>query len=173
RQIRPAVRRTARRRCARSPDQRLWGVVLSPPTLLTREPSRSVVRYADGVVSRVTIPRSATLALLAGATVLSRLPFLTPRLAHWDAVNYALGLHDFNVSAHQPHPPGSPYYILLGRAVLALVRDDNVALSAISLAASVLAVLAAFALAKTLFSSMRAALIAALLLATQPIFWGY
>src|SRR5215210_8744581 len=52
---------------------------------------------------------------LAGLTLASRLPFLTPRLAHWDAVNYALGLHTFNVAAHQPHPPGSPYYILLGR----------------------------------------------------------
>jgi hypothetical protein len=106
-------------------------------------------------------------------TILTRLPFLTPRLAHWDAVNYALGLHDFNVAAHQPHPPGSPYYILLGRAVLAFSGDDNAALIAISLAASCLAVLAVFALASTLLSSTRAALIAALVLATQPIFWGY
>jgi len=67
------------------------------------------------------------LLLLAIATVLLRLPFLTPRLAHWDAVNYALGLHDFNVAAHQPHPPGSPYFILLGRAALALTGDDNTA----------------------------------------------
>src|SRR5437762_34484 len=68
------------------------------------------------------------LTLLAVATVLLRLPFLTPRLAHWDAVNYALGLHQFNVAAHQPHPPGSPYFIVLGRAALGLTGDDNAAL---------------------------------------------
>jgi Dolichyl-phosphate-mannose-protein mannosyltransferase len=97
---------------------------------------------------------------------------MTPRLAHWDAVNYALGLHNFNVAAHQPHPPGSPYYILLGRAVLAFVEDDNAALSAISVAASVLAVVAEFALGRVLFGK-GAGFLAAVLLATQPIFWAY
>ena len=78
---------------------------------------------------------------LACATVLSRLPLLAPRLAHWDAVNYALGLHDFNVAAHQPHPPGSPYFILLGRLALAVTADDNAALILVSLVASVGAVM--------------------------------
>ena len=123
-------------------------------------------------MSRVTIPRSATLALLAGATVLSRLPFLTPRLAHWDAVNYALGLHDFNVAAHQPHPPGSPYFILLGRAALAITGDDNSALILVSLIASAGAVIGEYALARMVFGT-RAALLSALVLMTQPVFWGY
>jgi hypothetical protein len=104
--------------------------------------------------------------------VLLRLPFLTPRLAHWDAVNYALGLHEFNVAAHQPHPPGSPYFVLLGRAVLASVSDDNSALLVISVAASAAAVVSEYVLARLLFGP-RAALFAALLLMTQPIFWGY
>ncbi len=118
-------------------------------------------------VSRV--PGWTTLALL---TLLTRLPLLTPRLAHWDAVNYALGLHDFNVAAHQPHPPGSPYYVLLGRAALVLTGDDNAALILLSLAASVGAVLAEYALARLLFNQ-RAGVLAAALLLTQPVFWGY
>ena len=101
-------------------------------------------------VSRV--PGWTTLALLTLGTLLTRLPLLTPRLAHWDAVNYALGLHDFNVAAHQPHPPGSPYYVLLGRAALVLTGDDNAALILLSLAASVGAVLAEYALARLLFN---------------------
>jgi 4-amino-4-deoxy-L-arabinose transferase-like glycosyltransferase len=104
--------------------------------------------------------------------VLSRLPFLTPRLAHWDAVNYALGLHDFNVAAHQPHPPGSPYFILLGRLALAVSADDNAALILVSLVASVGAVIGEYALARILFGR-RAALLSALVLMTQPAFWGY
>jgi 4-amino-4-deoxy-L-arabinose transferase-like glycosyltransferase len=110
--------------------------------------------------------------LLGVATLVTRLPLMTPRLAHWDSVNYALGLHDFNVAAHQPHPPGSPYYILLGRAVLAFVGDDNIALGSISVAASVLAVAVEFALGTTLFG-MRAGVVAAVALAAQPVFWGY
>jgi 4-amino-4-deoxy-L-arabinose transferase-like glycosyltransferase len=119
-----------------------------------------------------TLRAVVTLAVLAAATILLRLPFLTPRLAHWDAVNYALGLHDFNVAAHQPHPPGSPYFILLGRAVLALVGDDNSALILVALLGSVGAVLSEYVLVRLLFGP-RAAVVAALVLMTQPIFWGY
>src|SRR5260370_4085348 len=68
-------------------------------------------------VSRV--PGWITSALLTLGTLLLRLPLLTPRLAHWDAVNYAPGLHDFNLAAHPPHPPGSPYLFLLGPAARA------------------------------------------------------
>ena len=114
----------------------------------------------------------AAVALLAAATVLSRAPLFTPRLAHWDAVNYALGLHEFNVAAHQPHPPGSPYYIWLGRAALALLGDDNAALVSLSVAASAGAVLTAYALGRVLFGP-RTGLLAALILMTQPVFWGY
>src|SRR6266496_3318688 len=99
-------------------------------------------RTRPGALARqFVLPTSAILAFLAVATLLLRLPFLTPRLAHWDAVNYALGLHDFNIAAHQPHPPGSPYYIALGRAALAVTGDDNAALIVVSLGASVGAVL--------------------------------
>jgi 4-amino-4-deoxy-L-arabinose transferase-like glycosyltransferase len=105
-------------------------------------------------------------------TLASRLPLLAPRLAHWDAVNYALGLHAFDVAAHQPHPPGSPYFILLGRAALAILGDDNAALRLISVLASLAAVAAEYALARVLFGK-QAAVLAALLLLTQPVFWGY
>jgi len=121
---------------------------------------------------RVALPTWVLLALLAVATVVLRVPFLTPRLAHWDAVNYALGLHDFNVAAHQPHPPGSPYFILLGRGALALVGDDNAALQVVSVTASVGAVLGEYALARQLFGR-PAGLVAAVVLLTQPVFWGY
>jgi hypothetical protein len=112
------------------------------------------------------------LSSLALITVALRLPLLAPRLAHWDAVNYALGLHSFDVAAHQPHPPGSPYFILLGRAALLLVGDDNAALQLVSVVASAAAVLLQYTLARTLFGA-RAGWLAALLLLTQPVFWGY
>jgi hypothetical protein len=111
-------------------------------------------------------------AVLALATLVLRAPFLTPRLAHWDAVNYALGMHEFDVAAHQPHPPGSPFYVLLGRAALTLTGDDNAALILISLLASVGAVVAEYMLGRRLFG-VRGGVLAAVLLMTQPVFWGY
>jgi Dolichyl-phosphate-mannose-protein mannosyltransferase len=113
-----------------------------------------------------------TMATLVVATLAFRVPLLAPRLAHWDAVNYALGLHTFDVAAHQPHPPGSPYFILLGRAALALVGDDNAALQLVALVASVGAVVAEYSLGRLLYGRVAAAL-TALVLMTQPIFWGY
>src|SRR6267378_1237638 len=128
---------------------------------------RSRASVAEGLrATWVSVP------LLAVGTVALRLPFLTPRLAHWDAVNYALALHDFNVAAHQPHPPGSPYFVVLARAALVFTGDDNAALTAVSVLASVAAVLAEYALARLLFGR-KAGVLAAVVLMTQPVFWGY
>src|SRR4029077_18529115 len=120
---------------------------------------------------RLAVKLAIVLAL-AACTLVSRLPFLTPRLAHWDAVNYALGLPHFDIAAPQPHPPGSPYFILLGRAALALTGDDNAALIGISIVSSVGAVVGEYVLAAAIFGP-RPGLLAAVLLLTQPVFWGY
>jgi 4-amino-4-deoxy-L-arabinose transferase-like glycosyltransferase len=124
----------------------------------------------DGCAMRATT--LATCAVLGAATIGLRVPLLAPRLAHWDAVNYALGLHVFDVTAHQPHPPGSPFFILVGRATLALTGDDNAALQLISVLASAGAVVAEFALARSVFGR-PAAIVASVALMTQPVFWGY
>src|SRR3981189_3467627 len=113
----------------------------------------ATVRRSRATVAEGVSATWATLAILALGTVALRLPFLTPRLAHWDAVNYALGLHDFNVADHQPHPPGSPYYILLARAALAIPGDDNAALILVSLGASAGAVVGVYVLARLLFGA--------------------
>lgn len=48
--------------------------------------------------------------------------YLAPSLEDIDSTNFALGLSRFDVANHQPHPPGSPVYIALGRAALAVLR---------------------------------------------------
>ncbi len=55
----------------------------------------------------------AALALLFLA---AHLPFLPPTLEDIDSVNFALGVADFDVAKHQPHPPGYPVFIALGKA---------------------------------------------------------
>lgn len=58
------------------------------------------------------------IALLVG---LAHLPFVATTLEDIDSVNFALGLRDFDVAQHRPHPPGYPVYIGIGKAVAAVV----------------------------------------------------
>ena len=45
------------------------------------------------------------------------LPYLPASLEDLDSINFALGVRDFDVAHHQPHPPGYPVFILLAKAV--------------------------------------------------------
>ena len=113
----------------------------------------------------------------------AHLPFLAPSLEDYDSINFALGLRDFDPSRHQPHPPGSPVYILLGRALLAPIVAVAPALGATEAEAltlalwSALAGLVAIVAAASVFAacatprSARAPMWAAALLASAPLFW--
>jgi hypothetical protein len=131
-------------------------------------------RAEPGAISLSSLVASPAVAVvvLAVFTVLLRLPFRITVLDHWDSVQYALGLHDFNVSAHTPQPPGSPLYILLARALLGVAGDEHLAFVLISLGASAGAVGVVYLLGRRLFSP-GAGWIAALALLTQPAFWVY
>lgn len=60
------------------------------------------------------------LAALALIFALAHVPFLAPSLEDIDSVNFALGVRDFDVAAHRPHPPGYPVYIFLGKIATAI-----------------------------------------------------
>ena len=114
---------------------------------------------------------SLTLALLGLGTMLSRLPYLTPRINSHDAVNYALALGRYDVGLHQPHPPGYPLYVLMGRALLPLADDPAAALTWLSALTSGLAVCAVYLCGRRMWDR-AAGLTAALGLATSPMFWS-
>ncbi|MGE0862664.1 MAG: DUF2723 domain-containing protein [Vicinamibacterales bacterium] len=61
----------------------------------------------------MTAPRA--LAALALAFALAHVPFLAHSLEDIDSVNFALGVRDFDVAEHRPHPPGYPLYIAIGK----------------------------------------------------------
>src|SRR6185503_9921723 len=67
--------------------------------------------------------------VLSAAYLAAHLPSLAPSLEDIDSINFALGLRDFDPARHQPHPPGSPVYIALGRALLAVVSAIGSTLS--------------------------------------------
>lgn len=78
---------------------------------------------------------------IAAAYLAAHLPFLAPSLEDIDSINFALGLREFDPAKHQPHPPGYPVYIALGRALLALVSAVWSGLSRVDVEALTLSIL--------------------------------
>ncbi len=66
----------------------------------------------------MTAPRA--LAALAVIFALAHVPFLAHSLEDIDSVNFALGVRDFDVAEHRPHPPGYPLYIAIGKVSTAV-----------------------------------------------------
>jgi hypothetical protein len=112
-------------------------------------------------------------ALIAVAFLLLHLPFLPRSLEDLDSINFALGLRDFDVAAHQPHPPGYPLFIFVAKGVWLLVGSEAVALSLVGIVAGALAVFPLAAVFRTLMRDRREtlAVAAALMALTSPLFW--
>jgi hypothetical protein len=103
-------------------------------------------------------------------TVLSRLPFTSTYLYHLDSGNFALALKEYDLTLHQPHPPGYFLYVMLGRLLNLFIPDPNVSLVLASILFSALAVVVIYHLAKEMYDT-RIGTLAALLAVTSPNFW--
>jgi hypothetical protein len=100
----------------------------------------------------------------------SRLAFRSHDLYDLDSVNFALAIGRFDPRVHQPHPPGYFLYICMGRLLNFIVRDANLALVLLSIAASIASVILIYALALEWFGP-RAATFAGLLFLFSPLAW--
>jgi len=112
----------------------------------------------------------ALIALFVG----SHLWFLPRSLEDIDSINLALGVRDFDVARHQPHPPGYPVLIAVARALRPLVPGELQALSVASALAAGLALagmLRLFPFLNTGPESEPAAWTATVLAAACPLFW--
>jgi hypothetical protein len=125
---------------------------------------------------------------LAVIFTLAHLPFLAASLEDIDTVNFALGVRDFDVATHRPHPPGYPVYIFLGKIVTAGVSAgmdapqsalEARALSLLSLVAGIGAVFALYAVFRSLRRDAAAdegafdlvAFSATAITVSCPLFW--
>lgn len=119
---------------------------------------------------------------LVAIFVLGHLPFLAPTLEDIDSVNFALGLHDFDVAKHQPHPPGYPVFIFLARlarpVVSAVLPADaprtTIDAHALAVWGTLLGGLALLVLARffqALEQNERRAALATALTACAPLVW--
>jgi dolichyl-phosphate-mannose-protein mannosyltransferase len=117
---------------------------------------------------------------MAAIYLAAHLAFLAPSLEDIDSINFALGLRHYDVAQHQPHPPGYPVYIALGRTAKAAVqavapslgspRTESLSLAIWSPIAGAVALVAAYSIFSAL-STSSLALWATALLAACPLFW--
>lgn len=114
---------------------------------------------------RVILPLS-----LFVLTVITRIPFTSELLYHMDSVQFALALKNYNVTVHQPHPPGYFLYVMLGRLFNYFINDANAAFVSISIIFSGLTVIAVYYLGKIIFDH-KTGLLAAILALTSPNLW--
>src|SRR5436190_4105625 len=115
-----------------------------------------------------------TLSVLALCGGVSRLVFVRETPINWDAVQFQLALSHFDLSAHQPHPPGYILYVFLGRVLNLMVDNSGLALSFLSVLCSALAVPLLYWLALRIFDDEGVAVGATLLLLASPLalFYG-
>ena len=66
--------------------------------------------------------------LLAVVSLAAHLAVLPPTLEDLDSVNFALGVRQFDVAHHQPHPPGYPIFIALGKLGTAALARAGIAM---------------------------------------------
>jgi hypothetical protein len=111
---------------------------------------------------------SAGLALVFLAL---HLPYIPTSLEDLDSINFALGVRQFDVAHHQPHPPGYPVYIALGKLVHAAVPDEARALALLSIVAGALGAVAMAALFGRLTGVGRSTWVAVALGLTSPLYW--
>ena len=114
--------------------------------------------------------------ILALAFLAFHLPFLPQSLEDLDSINFALGVRDFDVAKHQPHPPGYPLFILAAKGVNLVVPSETHALAVLSILSGAFGFLALLALYRALDDEAAARhdfsnLVAALLVVTSPLYW--
>ncbi|MBL8142410.1 MAG: DUF2723 domain-containing protein [Acidobacteria bacterium] len=129
----------------------------------------------------LTVPR-AVLGVIALVFLVAHLMRLAPSLEDLDSVNFALGVEQYDIARHQPHPPGYPIFIALGKlssAVVARVAPaEQIAREHVARGLAVwgaifgaLCVFPLFRIFTALDRSTPLALAATALVVASPMFW--
>jgi hypothetical protein len=84
-------------------------------------------------------------------TVITRIPFTSKLLYHIDSGHFALALEKYDITVHQPHPPGYFLYVMLGRLFHIFIDDTNTVFVSISIIFSGLTVMVIYYLGKEIY----------------------
>lgn len=111
-----------------------------------------------------------TLAIFA-ILLLTRIMFLSPWLEDWDSVQFALALHNYSLVDHQPHPPGYPIYVALGKILNSIISNDNLSFTILSSVLGALTTILFYLLVKNITGRTYLALSSTILFSVTPIHW--
>lgn len=125
-------------------------------------------------------PKILWACAVAAIFLIAHIAYLPPTLEDLDSMNFALGVRDFDPSKHQPHPPGYPVFIALGKLSHAVWPSDAGSLSiwgAIFGALAVFPLVALFRSIEAMDSTAsdatrdRRAALATLVVVASPLYW--
>jgi hypothetical protein len=122
----------------------------------------------------VTRSQRLTGAVLGALFIALHLPFLPPSLEDLDSINFALGVRHYDISQHQPHPPGYPLFVGGAKVLSAVGFSEVHALSLLGVFAGGLAVLALMKLFAALDGTRQEGpwtSLAVVVVAVSPLFW--
>jgi hypothetical protein len=143
-----------------------------------RDSSAEAVAIRDGALPRSGRSESWTfqagILALAAAFLAFHLAYLPSSLEDLDSINFALGVRQFDVAHHQPHPPGYPLFILIAKAVHAAVPAEATALALVSAGSGALGVIFVAWLLRRIdggATPINWSLAAVLVSITAPLYW--
>jgi len=116
--------------------------------------------------------RVATATVVFTAYTLLLIATASPWPDGQDGVNYLLGLKDYDLGVHQPHFPGYPVYIAVGRFFHLLLLSPEWSLIILSTVSGVAAI---YILFRTAIhdAGLKAAALSAVALAANPLFFSF
>lgn len=110
---------------------------------------------------------------VAAVCAATRVFALARSLWDWDEALFVLGMRDYDVTLHHPHPPGFPVYLALGNLLRFATGDDFRALQSVNVIASMLVFPAVFVFARELRLRFETCVIAGALFAFFPNVWFF
>lgn len=116
---------------------------------------------------RLAVALASLLAAISRLFAIARSPW------DWDEFLFMHGVRDYNVVAHQPHPPGYPVFIAAAKAVRVTGVSDFHALQAVVVLSAMLVLPLVFLLARELRFSFATSIAAAALTVFLPNVWFY
>lgn len=87
-----------------------------------------------------------------------------------DSIFFIRGIREFDVTKWQPHPPGYPIYILLGKISVFLIGEELLGLTILSAIFGALSLVVFYFLIFEMFNK-KTALMATMILGVTPLFW--
>jgi len=115
---------------------------------------------------RDNIDRYNILIILIALSFLMRLSFRSNYLDDWDSVQFALAIKDYSIVLHQPHPPGYPIYVFIGRIMNIFINDPTKSLIMVSVMFGSLSLVPTYLITEKFFNKETAILSSIILLLT-------